>query len=44
MATFYRVSDGKLQVKVHSGKINIEMSYSSQKFVKSFAKNRKVYH
>jgi len=36
-ATFYRVSNGKLQVKVHSGKINFEMSYANQKFSKSYA-------
>lgn len=42
--TFYKVSDGKLQVKVHAGAINFEMSYSNQKYSKSFAENKKVYH
>ena len=43
-ATFYKVSSGKLQVKVHTGKIKFEMTYSSQKFSNSYAQNKKVYH
>ena len=33
-ATFYKVSEGKLQVKVYKGKISMEMTYSDQKFSK----------
>lgn len=43
-ASFYKISPGSLQVKVHSGKVNFEMSYGNEKFSKVFNKNKKVYH
>jgi hypothetical protein len=40
-ASFYRVSDGNVQLKVHSGKINLEMSYNNEKMLKKFTTNKK---
>ncbi len=42
-ASFYRVSSGMVEVKVHSGKIKLEMSYSTQKFSKEYPQDKKVY-
>jgi hypothetical protein len=44
VASFYRISAGNLQVKVHSGKINFLMTYINQKYEKEFAQSKKVYH
>ena len=44
MATFYKVSSGKLLVKVHSGNIKVELEYHEQKWEKDFETNKKVYH
>jgi len=43
-ATFQKVSDGNINVKVHSGKIKIEMTYTNQKFEKSFIADKKGYN
>ena len=36
MATFYKVSSGKLLVKVHSGSIHMELTYHTQKVEKEY--------
>lgn len=34
LATFYKVSPGSLLVKVHSGKIKVDLSYLTQRWSK----------
>ena len=44
MATFYKVSSGKILIKVHTGDIKVELEYHEQKWEKEFKTSKTIYH